>query len=224
MTNTWIEPPPTQRGMGCFAKGCLILLVFAFLLIVACVAGIYWGYRHHSALLRGVFWASKTHVIEQSPKEIPSYQAPEMEIRDVKQRWDNFEMAVDRHESAEIELTANDLNALLADKRELRGRAFVSIEQNQLRFQMSVPLQEYIRQKGYYVNADVVVKFDGAQSIDHPRLSGVTINGESLPADVLNWKYDSRPLGNYLAEFRETRNVGTIEVRDGKVILRSRGR
>ena len=24
----WIEPPPPQRGMGCFAKGCLILCGF----------------------------------------------------------------------------------------------------------------------------------------------------------------------------------------------------
>lgn len=224
MANTWIEPPPPQRGMGCFAKGCLIFVVFAFLLMVACVAGIYWGYRHHSALLKGALWASNTHVIDETPKEIPVYEASETEIREVKQRWDNFEMTMDRHEPAEIELTANDLNSLIADNRDLRGHAFVSIEGSRLRFQMSIPLRKYIRLRGHYLNTDVVVQFDGAQSVDHPRLSAITINGESLPEDVLEWKYDSRPLGNYLAELRERNRVGTIEVRDGKVILRSRGR
>jgi hypothetical protein len=224
MANTWIEPPPPQRGMGCFAKGCLMLLVFAFFLIVAGCAGLYWGYRHHSALLRGAFWAKRTHVIADAPQQIPTYQAQPVEIREVKQRWANFEATMDRQEPAEIELTANDLNGLIANNKDLRGHAFVSVEGNRLRFQLSVPLQEYIRQQGYYANADVIIQFDGAQSVDHPRLTGITINGESLPSDVLNWKYDSRPLGNYLSEFRDTSNVGTVEVRDDKVILRSRAR
>ena len=217
--------------MGCFAKGCLILLVFCFLLIVAGAVGIYWGYQHHSALLRGMFWASRTHVIDESPREIPAYTANEGEIQVAKQRWDEFEAAVDRNEPAEIQFSANDLNALLAKNRDLRGRAFVEIEGNQLRFQMSMPLRKYVDEKAYlkgwigrdsaYLNMDVVVKFDGARSVEHPRLSGITINGESLPEDILDWKFDSRPLGNYLAELRETRNTGTVDVRDGKVILRS---
>lgn len=224
MANTWIEPPPQQRGMGCFAKGCLILLVFVLLLIVACVAGVYWGYRHHSALLRGAVWAKRTHVLAEAPRDLPTYQAPPAEIEAVRQRWGNFEATIDRNEPAEIELTANDLNSLIANNKNLRGRAFVSLDGNRLRFQLSVPLQKYIRQKGYYANADVSIQFDGTQAVNQPRLSAITVNGESLPSDLLNWKYDSRPLGNYLSEFRDTYNVGTIEVRDGKMILRSRAR
>ena len=224
MANTWIEPPPPQQGMGCFAKGCIIVVVFAFLLLVACGAGVYWGYRHHSALMRGAFWAKRTHVIAEAPHEIPAYQAPPAEIQEVKQRWANFEATMDRREPAEIELTANDLNALIADNKDLRGRAFAEVEGNRIRFQISLPLQEYIRQKGYYANADVSIQFDGAQSVNHPRLSGITINGETLPSDLLDWKLDSRPLGNYLSEFRDTYNVGTMEVRDSKVILRSHAR
>lgn len=224
MANGWIEPPPPQRGMGCLAKGCLILLVFAFILMLACMAGVYWGYRHHSAVLRGAFWAKRTHVLAEAPQQLPSYPAQPAEIQEVKERWQNFEDTLDRHEPAEIELTGNDLNALIANNKDLRGRAFATVEGNKLRFQISFPLQEYIRQKGYYVNADVGIQFDGAQSVDHPRLSGITINGDALPSDLLEWKIDSRPLGNYLSEFRDNYNVGTIEVRDGKVILRSRAR
>ena len=43
--NTPIEPPP-KRGMGCFGKGCLILIVLAILLVVVGVGGTYWSVRH----------------------------------------------------------------------------------------------------------------------------------------------------------------------------------
>ena len=43
--NTPIEPPP-KRGMGCFGKGCVSLMVFAILVVVVGVGGTYWGLRH----------------------------------------------------------------------------------------------------------------------------------------------------------------------------------
>jgi hypothetical protein len=38
----------------------------------------------------------------------------------------------------------------------------------------------------------------------------------------LNWKYRSKRLRDYLAEYRNGSGVGTMEIRDGKLILRSR--
>jgi hypothetical protein len=221
MANTWIEPPPPQKGMGCFARGCLILLVLGIILGIACMAGVYWGWRHHSAIVRGFYWATKTHVIADSHREVPSYEPPPGEVEDVKTRWRTFESAVDRSEPAEIELTANDLNDLIASDRHLRGNMFVTIEGNRLRAQTSIPLQEYVQQRGYYLNADIEIEFSGAQSLDRPRLNSIVINGHPLPVDVLDWKFESRPLRDHLAEFRTNNNIGSIEIRDGKVILRS---
>src|SRR5471030_611099 len=116
MANSWIEPPPPQRGMGCFGKGCLILAVFIFVLMIACGVGLYWGFRHHSAFIRGGYWAWKTniHVLADSPKEIPTHEATDTEIQTAKERWQNFEDSVKAHEPAEIELTADDINGLIA--------------------------------------------------------------------------------------------------------------
>jgi hypothetical protein len=222
MANTWIEPPPPQKGMGCFARGCLILLVFGIVLGLACIAGVYWGYRHHSAIVRGFYWATKTQVIADSRKEMPAYEAPPAQIEAVKERWRNFESAFEQNEPAEIELTADDLNDLIASNRHLRGNAFVSIEGNRLRARTSIPLQEFVRQRGYYLNADIEIEFAGRQSLDRPRLSAIVVNGRTVPSDLLDWKLDSRELREYLTEFREKNNVGSIEIRDGKVILRSR--
>jgi hypothetical protein len=62
----------------------------------------------------------------------------------------------------------------------------------------------------------------GAQSLESPRFSRITINSEQVPTDFLDWKYRSRQLREYLADQRNAYEVGTIEIRDGKVILRSR--
>ncbi len=222
--NTWIEPPPPQRkGMGCFARGCLILLVFALVLILACCAGLYWGYRQHSAVVRGAYFLAKTHVITDSPRPVPQYNAPEQEIQAVKGRWQNFEHAVRERQPVEIELTADDINGLIAANRHARGKVFVSIEGNRLFLQTSVPLNKYLGQSRYYLSGDITIQSGAAASLAKPRLESVAVNSQAVPHDLLDWKYRSRSLRDYLAEYSPIPDVGTIQIRDGKVILRSRG-
>ena len=221
--NTWIEPPPPQRkGMGCFARGCLILLVFALVLILACCAGLYWGYRQQSAVVRGAYFLAKTHVITDSPRPIPQYNAPEQEIQAVKGRWQNFEHAVRERQPVEIELTADDINGLIAANRHARGKAFVSIEGNRLSLQTSVPLNKYIGQSRYYLSGDITIQSDASASLAKPRLENVAVNSQPVPHDLLDWKYRSRSLRDYLAEYSPIQDLGTIQIRDGKMILRSR--
>ena len=45
-SSAWIEPPQQRHGVGCFAKGCLILVVFFSLLGCAFVAGYYFAQKH----------------------------------------------------------------------------------------------------------------------------------------------------------------------------------
>ena len=68
----------------------------------------------------------------------------------------------------------------------------------------------------------MTVEFKGAESLDNPQLNRIVVNGEQVPSDLLNWKYRSRRLREYLADYRNGYDIGTIEVRDGKLILRSR--
>src|SRR4051795_5647804 len=57
--NTRAEPPPT-RGIGCFGKSCLLLIVLAILLVVVGVGGTFWGVRH-------VYLSDKPAPIAQAP-------------------------------------------------------------------------------------------------------------------------------------------------------------
>ena len=221
--NTWVEAPPKRKGLGCFARGCLILVVFAIVLAIACFAGVYWGLHRYSALFYGSYWVAKTHSIAEAPVPLPESSASDQQIQAALERWHDFEQKTRAAQPAEIELTTDDVNSLIATNPEsIRGKVFVSIEGNQLRLQTSVPLGELLGRPGYYFNGDIRLEFKGAQSLDNPQLDKIVVNGEQVPRDLLNWKYRSRRLRDYLADFQATHNIGTIEVRDGKVILRSR--
>ena len=99
---------------------------------------------------------------------------------------------------------------------------FVLIDGNQLRLQASLPIGGLFGRPGYYFNGDVVIELEGVQSLDGPRFRRITINGEQVPTDFLGWKYRYRQLREYLADQGNAYEIGTIEIRDGKVILRSR--
>ena len=127
--NTLEEPPP-KRGMGCFAKGCLILIVLAILLAVVGVGGTYWSVRH-------VYLSDKPVQIPQtsSPTETEavtpggtSAAASSGKSVEVRERLDTMKQSARAHEKTEVELTASDINALIAANRKSRGTASVAVD------------------------------------------------------------------------------------------------
>jgi hypothetical protein len=219
--NTWVEAPPQRKGLGCFGRGCLILLVFLIVLAIACFAGMYWGLHRNSALFYGSYWMAKTGSLAQAPTPVPEFNPSNQQIQLVQEHWQDFEQKTRAGQSAEIELSADDINALIATSEGVHGKVFVSIDRDQLRLQLSVPIGEFFGREGYYFNGDVVIELEGTQSLDGPRFRRVMINGQQVPTDFLNWKYRFRQLREYLAEQGNAYEIGTIEIRDSKVVVRS---
>jgi hypothetical protein len=220
--NGWVDAPPPRKGWGCFARGCLILVVFAVVLAIACFGGMYWGFQRHSAILHGIYWLAKAQAIGQKPVPIPEFTASDAQIQSVHERCEDFEQKARAGQPAELDLTADDINTLIATKQDTRGKVFVSIDGDRLHCQASIPLGEFIARSGYYFNGDIAVELKSAESLENPQLSRIIVNGEPVPRDLLNWKYRSKRLRDYLAEYRNGSGVGTIAIRDGKLILRSR--
>lgn len=220
--NTWVEAPPRRKGLGCFGRGCLILLVFVVVLAIAGFVGMYWGLHRHSALFYGSYWMAKTRSLTEAPTPVPEFNPSNQQIQLVQERWQDFEQNTRAGQSAEIELSPDDINALIAASEDVRRKIFVSIDRNQLRLQTSVPMGQFFGRPGYYFNGDVIIELEGAQPLDGPRFRRITINGDQVPTDFLDWKYHSRQLREYLDEQRNAYDIDTIEIRDGKIILRSR--
>src|ERR1700747_1472424 len=145
--SSWIEPPPTHRGLGCFAKGCLILFVFFILLALAFLAGTYYAARY-----------LRTEYFSTAHEQLPISQATIEEENKVRARWDAFEKAARAHEPARIELTADDLNALIATDRRLRSDAYVTLEDDTARLQVSIPIGRSWWMPGRFLNAQCSVQ------------------------------------------------------------------
>jgi hypothetical protein len=182
----------------------------------------YWGLHRHSAIFHGLYFLTKAQAIGQTPTPIPEFTASDAQIQSVHERCEDFEQKARAGQPAELELTADDINTLIVTNQDARGKLFVSIDGERLRCQASIRLGKLIGRLGYYFNGDIAVELRSAESLENPQLNRITVNGESVPSDLLNWKYRSKRLRDFLAEYRNDSGVGTIEVRDGKLILRSR--
>ena len=205
-SSSWIEPPPQRHGPGCFVKGCLILVVFFILLGLAFIAGYYYAERHeHFA----------TH-----HESLPISQATLDEEEAVRARWDSFEKAARAREAARIELTADDLNALIASDSKLRGNAYVTINGDTARVQVSMPLAKGRWFNNRYVNAQCSVQSGPNQKPEDLRITSIVLNGKPVGEEVLSWRYGALPsFRSYMAGWIGQSNLKTLEIADGKVIL-----
>jgi hypothetical protein len=224
---SWIEPPPKRKGMGCFGKGCLLIIIFLILLAVAFVIGVYVGTK---------------------PKEIPQVQTSEDEQNAVRARWDEFEAARRNEvmspepapsvpESAptpdvapppiatppspnRIELTANDINQLISASRKARGKAFVSIDNDVARVQLTIPLEK-VGFRGRYLNGEFAVRASPDRNPRNLQITKVSLTG--VPDAVLNTLLGSHSLHSYVDEFASQHGVTSLTIENNKVILEKSG-
>jgi hypothetical protein len=212
MNPNWIEPPPRSRpqGMGCFAKGCLILAVFLSVLFAAFVVGSIYAVRH----LRTTFFAT------QNIELPPNNSAPEDQQLALA-HWKIFERSARAHMPARIEMTADEINALIAGDPDLRGKAYVTLVGNVGRLQVSVPLDSrWFR--GRYVNGECEVTASSDGDPRYARITNVLVNGNPVPEEALRFR-GPFTLRRYIDEWSQTNDLKTFEIRDGKVILETKG-
>ncbi len=231
--NTRAEPPP-NRGIGCFGKGCLILIVLAILFVVVGVGGTYWGIRH-------VYLSDKPAPIPETTAPTETSAAtpgetnvamPSEKSAEVRERLDTMKKAARAHEQTEVELSAADINALIAANRKSRGTASVGINDTVLEAQFSIPLErlDVPFRKAFglndrYLNATVTIVAPPGTNVDSVQLSEVTLNGHGIPAGLLDWQLPGvgKSLRTYVIKYANQYGVTDGEIRDGKVILHTSG-
>jgi hypothetical protein len=231
--NTRIEPPP-KRGIGCFAKGCLILVVIAILVVVVAVGGTVWSIRHvylsdKPAPIPETSASSETGAVTLGETSAP---APSERSAVVRDRLDTMKQAARAQERTEVELTAADINALIAANRKSRGTASVGINGDVLEAQFSIPLKTLdvpfrnaFGLADRYLNATVTIKAPSGTNASNVRPSEVTLNGHRISAGLLDWQLPGvgKSLRSYVIKYANQYGVTDGEIRDGKVILRNRG-
>jgi hypothetical protein len=231
--NTPIEPPP-KRGMGCFGKGCVTSIVLAILLVVVGAGGTYWSLRHVYLSDKPVPIPEVTAPTETSavtPAET-SAPAPVERSAEVRERLDTMKKAARVHEQTDVELSAADINALIAANRKSRGTASVGINGGVLQAQFSIPLKRLdvpfrnaFGLNDRYLNATATIMAPPGTNASSVQLSEVTLNGHGIPAGLLDWGLPGigRSLRTYVIKYANQYGVTDGEIRDGKVILHTSG-
>jgi hypothetical protein len=212
VSNGWIDPPPPQRGIGCFAKGCLILAVFFFFLGLAMIGGTIYGLRY----LRANYFAT-------ARVQLPPNTSTEGEQQLARQKWYSFERAARANMPAHIEMTADELNALIASEPKLRNKAYITVNDNVGHVRVSVPLDDVTWLKGHYINGECVVQSSVSGNPAGARITSLVINGHPVSDDAFNLQYPPWSLRRYLSNWTEQKHLKTFQIRDGKVILESKG-
>jgi hypothetical protein len=234
--NTSLKPP-AKRGSGCLGKGCLILIVLAILIVVIGVGGTFWS-------VRNVYLSDKPAPMPETPapnetvaaatpgETNPPAPPPPVTSTAVRERLDNMKKAARAHEETGMELTAADINALIAANRKSRGTASVGIDNNVLQAQFSIPLgrldvpfRSALGLGDRYLNGTARIVAPPGTNASNVQLSEVNINGHSIPTGLLDFGLpgSGRSLRSYVIKYASQYGVTDGEIRDGKVILHTSG-
>jgi hypothetical protein len=230
--NTQVEPPP-KREMGCFAKGCLTFISLAILLLVVGIGGTFWLHNQYISDKPAPIAeaAAPTETGAATPGE-PTVATPSERSAEVRERLDTMKQAARAHERTGVELTAGDINALIAANRKSRGAASVGIDGNVLQAQFSIPLkrldvpfQNAFGLADRYLNAAVTIVAPPGTNASNVQLGEVTLNGRRISAGLLDWQLPGveKSLRSYVIKYANQYGVTDGEIREGKVILHTSG-
>ncbi|MGV3771479.1 MAG: hypothetical protein ACO1QB_01160 [Verrucomicrobiales bacterium] len=199
-----------QNKKGCLFYGCLTFSLIA----IAVVVGTYFGMRK----------VMRTYTAEK-PVQLPQSNFSHSEYQTLVTRLENF--YTNRQEDATIELTADEINGLLAHTPDLKNigqRFYFQIESNKVKAQVSFSLGDLgaTQFKDRYINgvADINLKVTNGVVVAHA--TNFNINGNPMP-DSLSAALQTQNLAGDLnkdPKMQQTlAQVERLEVKDGKVIL-----
>jgi hypothetical protein len=205
--------PPKQRG--CFFYGCLSLAVIG-LLVIALGVAIY-------LVVKG--WIN--NYTDTAPASVEKVEYLPAKMQALRAQLTDFMNALERGTNeVELVLTADDLNALIAQEKGIQGRLFVRID-DRIKGELSLPLEDIgpLKLKGRYLNGAVTFKVALANGALDVRLDDVTVKGKPLPG-MLSSEFKNRNLAqNFQNDPQTATNLAKLEsvqITNGTVILRNK--
>jgi hypothetical protein len=199
-----------RKGCGCFAWGCLTVLVLLTLMVVG---AFYW--------MRGFFYDLST----DKPASLPPVSATEQDYQAVRTKVEAFRSGVEGAAPlTPLELTADEINTFIAHDpsyKEIRDYFRVYIEGDTLGVVGSVPLETF-GLSGRYLNGKASAK--------------VSYDDRGLQIHITDLEYNGQRSEEILSQIRDTnlgdelvsrnpdmheglRNVSSISVQNGKLII-----
>jgi hypothetical protein len=205
-----------KPSRGCFFYGCISGAVLLVILLGGLLLGLHYMKR---MVLR---------YTDTKPVELPTVQMSQAEMAQAKERFEAFRQSVrEQHATKPLTLTADEINALIAsgsDQQSLKGKLYVSLDGDQVKGELSVPLQEVGLSmfSGRYLNGSATfnVSFQDGRLAVTPQ--SIKVKGEPLPEFYLR-EIRKRNLAVALTNDPGTaavlKGLEEIQVKDGKLVL-----
>jgi hypothetical protein len=215
--------------MGCFAKGCLTVLILGFLLIAGVVGS---GWFVLTRMVNNLTSTAPADVRMEQPRDA-QYQSAETTLA-------RLNSAITANEETTVEFTSADLNALMArdeDFKEFRGRAHIDIADSMMTISLSVPLNSFHwrRTRGRWFNGTARFSFVYESGQFRVELESAEAGGHHLPGkfltdtfmssfnDGLNESFQEKR-GDYAGGENFWRHVKSISLAGDKMVVTTQAR
>ena len=208
--------PAVKSRRGCFFYGCITCLVLLALML--------------GALLVGLHYVRKmvNQFTDSQPMELPTVQMSQAEMDQVKQRFEAFETAIREQRPAEpLILAADDINALIANgpqQQDLKGKLYVSLQGDQVKGEVSVPLREIGLGifKGRYLNGSATFNLSFTNGVLSVTPQTILVKGKPVPETFMQ-EFRKQNLAAALANEPKAaavlQGLEQVQVRDDKLVV-----
>ena len=202
-------------GIGCLSVVVLLVLVGTM---------VYFGAK---SAVKGIV----DSLTEAQPVELPQVEMSEEEYQALQERVKTFWAALEADSATEpLVLTADDLNALIAyhpDWQVLRGMIYITIEEQQIAGEVSVPLEklpwDLEMLKGRYFNGKVGLNVFLHGDMLFVGVKSAEFKGQPLPQETLSQIQQENMAKDLMRDKPEleamVQKLKSIEVSDGKVTI-----
>ena len=207
-------------GSWAMAGGCLLGCAMASglicLLVLCAGGGTYW-------------WVSgqvEKYTAEQ-PVELPVVRYSEEQLNELETRIETFVDAIDQGEipDHDLVLTAEEINALIAQQKEFRGKVFIKINDGQIVGDVSVPTDPIPGGKDRYLNGSATIEASLEGGVLIVTLADAEVNGQPVPSEIL----DGLSRANLAKELYKDKEVAetmrkfrSLAIEDDKIFLELR--
>ena len=196
---------------GCLLGGCATVFL---LMIGLTVGGGVAGYYFYKGQI--------VKYTSESPKELPTIEYSPEEIKEVMNRVEAFKLAVEKGETPPpMVLTADDINAMISQNDQMRGRVFMGIDDGKVTADVSFPMDAFPGAKGRFFNGSIAADVSLEDGILIVTLADAEVNGQQVPQqfrDAMSQQNLAKDLYN---DPEVARTLGKFEslVIDGEKII-----
>ncbi len=208
------QPPKPRRG--CLFYGCITCVVLLLLVMGGLLVGL-----HYVKKMVNLY-------TDTQPMELPTVQMPQTEVDKLNKRFEAFEAAVrDKRPTQPLTLNSDDINVLAASGPErefFKGKFYVSLEGDQLKGQVSVPLQEFgfSMLKGRYLNGTATFRMSFKNGVLVVSPQTILVKGNPLPEKYMQGLRQENLAASLTNEPKAVailQGLEDIQIKDGKLVI-----